>query len=143
MRTKTPTSDLSRPTLGRCSPPRPLSESTPSPESADAFATTDPNTARIWFRLAERRDGRTVLAARPLIDVAVHRDLDDSTSAIVPLFADVPATHPLARRLMGQLAAAGFDVVPAESEAFADLGLDTEVYDDQPYESPSCWLRNR
>ena len=103
-----------------------------SPESADAFATTDPNTARIWFRLAERRDGRTVLAARPLIDVAVHRDLDDSTSALVPLFADVPATHPLARRLMGQLAAAGFDVVPADSEAFASLGLDTEVYDDQP-----------
>ena len=96
---------------------------------ADGLA---PDTAQVWFRLSEGLDGHIALAARPLLNTSAPRDLQDPASARVPLLADVPATHPLARAVAGQLAAAGFAVVPQRTGGSPGLFLGHEVYDAQP-----------
>jgi hypothetical protein len=98
----------------------------------DAPPTGAPDTVQVWFRLAEGQDGRTVVAARPLLSTSVPRDFQDSTSAAVPLLADLPATHPLARTVVGQLAEAGFTLLPRRAGGYAGVFLGHEVYDAQP-----------
>ena len=107
--------------------PRPLLPAEQAPGAPGAVA---PDTAQVWLRLARHPDGRTVLAARPLLRLFVLCDPQDSTSARVPLLADLPADHLLARHILGQLLGAGFTFVPSSTTGDG-LDLSTEVYDDQ------------
>ena len=107
--------------------PRPL-----HPDERPAGASAGPDTAEVWFRLAQHPSGRTVLAARPLLAITVPRDPEDPGSAPVPLLAEVAPDHPLARHVLGRLTEAGFSLLPPNAAWAGRLDLSTEVYDGQP-----------